>query len=63
MPVQKGAPFSGIAHTAAFTVLGGFFSKHINNSALVPLVLISAAGPSGRKYQMLQEIILWVTQR
>lgn len=51
------------SHCSIHTVLGGFFSKHLNNSALVPLVLISAAGPSGRKYQMLQEIILRVTQR
>lgn len=51
------------SHCSIHIVLGGFFSKHLNNSALVPLVLISAAGPSGRKYHMLQEIILRVTQR
>lgn len=51
------------SHCSIHIVLGGFFSKHLNNPALVPLVLISAAGPSGRKYQMLQEIILRVTQR
>lgn len=44
-------------------VLGGLFSKHLNSSALVPLVLISAAGTSGRKYHMQQEIVLWVPQR
>lgn len=53
----------GRSHCGIHIVLRGFFSKHLNNSALVPLVLISAAGPSGRKYQMLQEIILRVTQR
>lgn len=50
-------------HCRIHAVPGGFSSRHLNNSALVRWVLISAAGPSGRKYQMLQEIILRVTQR